>query len=79
MIDTGEKDSTKEQMLEEGGLDSTEEGFMRGYSEDESVLECGECGSAIREDKVVKEIDGEKHVFCSKECAAEFEECMGEN
>ncbi len=78
-IDDGERDSTEEQMLEQGGLDSTEEGFMKGYAEDDDVIECEECGSAIDEDKkVVKEIEGENHNFCSKECAKEYEESIGE-
>lgn len=66
-------DST-EKVLEEG-LESSEEGFMRGYSDEEEVKECAECGSAVSEEKKVeKEVDGEKIVFCSESCANEFEE-----
>ncbi|MBI2112829.1 hypothetical protein HYT52_04800 [Candidatus Woesearchaeota archaeon] len=76
----GDKDATEEQMVESGGLDSSEEGFLKGYSEDEDVDECAECGSACPEDKkVVKEFDGESYSFCSKQCAKEFEESLGES
>ncbi|MFH1276326.1 MAG: hypothetical protein ABIH82_04410 [Candidatus Woesearchaeota archaeon] len=73
----GEKDATEEQMVESGGLDSHEEGFLKGYSEDDEVIECAECGSACPEEKkVVKEIGEETYTFCSKQCADEFEESI---
>ncbi|MBI2665246.1 hypothetical protein HYX12_01330 [Candidatus Woesearchaeota archaeon] len=73
----GEKDDTEEQMVDAGGLDSSEEGFIKGYAEDEEVTECAECGVAVREEKkVVKEFDGESYTFCSKECAKDFEESV---
>ena len=68
-----EADST-EKVLEDG-LESSEEGFMRGYSNEEETLECAECGSAVEEEKkIMKEVDGEAVVFCSESCADEFEE-----
>ncbi|MBU0456869.1 MAG: hypothetical protein ABH824_01695 [Nanoarchaeota archaeon] len=73
-----ETDNTDEQMLDQGGIESSEEGFMKGYSDEEEVEECSECGSAIEEDKkVVREIDGERYSFCSKTCADDFEESVG--
>ena len=74
----GEHDETKEQMLEQGEIDSSEEAFMRGYSEDEEVEECAECGAAIHEKKVVKTIEEEPRIFCSEICAKEYEESLGE-
>jgi hypothetical protein len=74
----GEHDETKEQMLEEGEIDSSEEAFMRGYSEDEEVEECAECGAAIHEKKVAKVIEEEPRTFCSDLCAKEYEESLGE-
>jgi len=69
----GDEDST-EKVLEES-LESSEEGFLRGYSDEEEVGECAECGSAVNEEnRIEKEIDGEQVVFCSKMCAEEFEE-----
>lgn len=62
-------------ILEQDGLESSEEGFMQGYSSDDEVEECSECGSAIEEDgRVTKEVDGELQKFCSKNCLEEFEE-----
>tara|TARA_Y100000310_G_C20486944_1_gene717330 strand:- start:75 stop:344 length:270 start_codon:yes stop_codon:yes gene_type:complete len=74
----GEQDATEEQMLDQDGLDSAEEGFMKGYSEDDEVIECSECGSAVSDEKkIVKEIEGEKVTFCSETCAKEYEESLG--
>jgi len=73
----GEKDATEEQLVDAGGLDSTEEGFIKGYADDDEVIECAECGSAVREDKkIVKEINSESYTFCSKGCAQDFEESI---
>lgn len=58
--------------------EESEEGFMDGYSEDEEVEECAECGSAVeQETKVTRKVEGEDYVFCSKKCADEFEESIG--
>lgn len=70
-----EKDHSEGQVSDEGSLESSEEGFMEGYANDEEVEECTECGLAIDgEKKVVREIEGEQLVFCSKACADEYEE-----
>ena len=62
----------------EGDSDTPEDGFLKGYSEDEEVEECAECGGAVGEEKkVAKEIEGESYVFCSKHCKEEFEESFG--
>ena len=62
----------------EGEVDTPEEGFLKGYSEDEEVQECAECGGAVGEEKkVAKEIEGESYTFCSKHCKEEFEESFG--
>ena len=71
-------ETAEEEWSDQGG-DSSEEGFQKGYSEEEKVLECAECGAAVREEKkFLKEIEGEEYVFCSKMCAQEFEESVGE-
>ena len=58
-------------------VDSSEDGFMQGYLDEEETQECVECGAAVREDKkTVREIENETYVFCSKGCADEFEESM---
>lgn len=69
--------ANSKRILEQDGLESTEEGFMKGYSDEDVVEECAECGSAIDEEgKVAKELDGDMYRFCSKSCCEEFEENM---
>ena len=74
-----ETTETQEEEWSDQGGDGSEEGFHKGYSEEEKVLECAECGTAVREEKkLVKQIEGEEYTFCSAVCAKEFEESMGE-
>ncbi len=73
IADTGE--SKKEQFIEEDDLESS---FMKGYTEDEKIDECAECGSAINDEKkLVREIEGEEYAFCSDLCEKEFKESIG--
>ncbi|MBT4651204.1 TRASH domain-containing protein [Candidatus Woesearchaeota archaeon] len=67
-------DPSEAQLLEEGGISPEEEAFMRGYSGDEDAAECDECGSTIKEKKVIKDIGGESYRFCCEDCAKEFAE-----
>lgn len=61
-----------DESFEEGSI---EEGFMRGYEDDDDICECAECGMTFDcEKKVEREIDGETLVFCSQDCANEYEE-----
>ncbi len=76
-VPEGEADATEEQLVDAGELDSSEEGFIKGYSTDEEVIECDECGSAVPEGKkLVKNINNEERVFCSHNCAQEYEESL---
>ncbi|PIN74407.1 hypothetical protein COV20_00065 [Candidatus Woesearchaeota archaeon CG10_big_fil_rev_8_21_14_0_10_45_16] len=78
MIDEFEYD--KVDNPEEGTVqeEEQEDGFMRGYLDEEDVKECAECGAAINEEKeVVKEIEEETYHFCSEACAKEFEDTIG--
>ncbi|HIJ11050.1 TPA: hypothetical protein HA278_03250 [Candidatus Woesearchaeota archaeon] len=55
-----------------------EDGFMRGFMEDENVATCSECDAALDDEhSVKKELDGEMHGFCSDACLKEYEESMG--
>ena len=54
-----------------------EEGFMKSYDDDEEVTECAECGTAIKGKAHHRVLEGDKHTFCSKDCADEFEESVG--
>ena len=56
--------------------DPAKDGFMEGYLDDEKVHECAECGSAIRDKGIQKEIDSEKLIFCSQICVEEYEESL---
>ncbi|HLD79249.1 MAG TPA: hypothetical protein VJA18_01690 [Candidatus Nanoarchaeia archaeon] len=70
-----DEDTDSTEKVLEDSLESSEEGFMRGYSDEEEADECAECGSAVSEEKKIeKEVDGEKLTFCSVSCADEFEE-----
>lgn len=70
-----DEDTDSTEKVLEDSLESSEEGFMRGYSNEDETDECAECGSAVSEEKrIEKEVDGEKLAFCSEACAAEFEE-----
>ena len=70
-----EETTSKEQSLDEDDLEAS---FMKGYIEEEEIVECSECGSAIAEEgKITKKIEGEEYAFCSELCAKEFVETMG--
>jgi len=72
-----DKDSTSEQMVDQGGLDSSEEAFMKGYAEEDEVIECAECGSGIEDDKkIVEVVDEETLTFCSQSCADDYKESI---
>ena len=68
----GEEDLSEEPTLEQGALDTSEEGFMKGYMDDDDGKECAECEDALRAEFIEKVIDGEKHLFCSELCAQEY-------
>lgn len=71
------EEETSEETTKEEEVDSSEDGFMKGYLDEDEAPECVECGAAVREErKIVREIDGETYVFCSGNCADEFEESM---
>jgi len=74
-----EENIGEEGTTEDGIVSSEEEGFMKGYTEEDEVPACEECGSAIHSKPIKKIIDGEEHIFCCDACAREFEESLGEN
>ncbi|MBR9683214.1 hypothetical protein GOV03_01620 [Candidatus Woesearchaeota archaeon] len=79
MVFEGEadRDPSEEELLDEDGISTEEEAFMRGYSDEDEEVTCAECGIAIQGEHLTKEISGENHKFCSKDCVQEFEEGMG--
>ncbi|MBI2572508.1 hypothetical protein HYV86_01500 [Candidatus Woesearchaeota archaeon] len=67
----------EEVSVEEDEISSQEDGFMRGYNDEEVSKECAECGAAVQEEKaILKEIEGENYTFCSRTCAQDFEDSM---
>ena len=65
------KEERKEQ-LEEDVINSTEAGFMEGYS-DTKLIECNSCNKQFDFEKAIeKEINGTTYTFCSKKCADLF-------
>jgi hypothetical protein len=67
----GEEKQTQEE-------EQPEDGFMRGFMEDEDVDTCSECGAALDEEhSVKKELEGETHGFCSNACLKEYQESVG--
>ncbi len=72
------EEETEEKKKGEEEVDSSEDGFMQGYLDEEEAPECVECGAAVREEKkVVREVESETYVFCSENCANEFKESVG--
>jgi hypothetical protein len=72
-------ENQEEPSIEDGAVDSNEEAFMKGYNDDEKIEECEECGEALNPDnRLVQVIDEEQHIFCSKTCAKEYEESIGD-
>ncbi len=76
IFDDGIEEREDEGTVEDDMISSEEEGFLRGYEEEEEVLTCEECGVAIHGTPCVKVIAGETHRFCSEECAEEFAESI---
>ena len=61
---------------EEDDASDDDEEVLDHFEKHEDVYECAECGVALTDKKVMRKIDGEKHKFCSEECADEFEESI---
>ena len=78
MEDTYDEETNVEEETSTDVEDTDDEGFMKGYTNDEEVEECAECGAAIKDKKkkVTREMEGEEYPFCSKSCADDFEESM---
>lgn len=57
---------------DDGEVSSEEEGFMKGFEDEDETIECAECGCAVHEEAVRKVIDGETMTFCSDVCAQDY-------
>ena len=61
-------------LRDEGQISDWEAGFMEGASGGGSGAKCRKCGKIFTDgDKVLeRDIDGERHLFCSDECVKSF-------
>ncbi len=68
----------REEVLDEEGINPTEEGVMEGYEagEGEHLSVCDHCGRILKgpEGIVEAEYDEKMYRFCSDKCAGKFEE-----
>jgi len=72
-----DKDIYDEEVLEEeleaDEIDDIEEGFMKGYDDEEDLMKCAKCKRLVSEENgVEREINNENYVFCSQNCAKLF-------
>lgn len=77
--ETFEEDLEAENNNDDGLIEEEEddEGFSKGYAEEDEADECAECGVTLRhKKKITKSIEGEEYIFCSEDCAKDFEESM---
>ncbi len=74
VFDAEPEEHEPEGTVEDDMVSSEEEAFMQGYSKEEKIITCDECGVAIHGKPLVKVMDGESYKFCSEECAVEFAE-----
>ena len=74
---TNEGENAEEKFsAEDGEISSEEEGFIKGFEDEEEAEECAECGSAMHEEIVTKIIDGEAVKFCGNACATDYEDSI---
>jgi len=61
---------SRDQQEEDAEITPAEEGFMKGY-DDDNASTCATCGLVIveKEGAVQKEIEGKEVMFCSQHCA----------
>ncbi|MBD3309703.1 hypothetical protein GF351_00635 [Candidatus Woesearchaeota archaeon] len=63
----------REKLVEDDEIEPAEEGFMEGAEEKGEMAKCENCGKILDTDDkssiVERELDGEKHWFCSEKCA----------
>ncbi|MFC1728330.1 hypothetical protein ACFLZ7_02605 [Nanoarchaeota archaeon] len=63
----------REELIEEGEISPTEEGFMKGAEGLGKEGHCANCDKMLKEDSTIEtEIDGERYLFCSDHCVEEF-------
>ena len=67
------EDEFLEEAMEADEIDDLEEGFMKGYDDEEALVKCAKCKRLVAEANAVeKEIKSETYIFCSPQCAKNF-------
>ena len=67
------QEGREELMENEDEITDVDEGFMKGYEEEEKLSECGQCNKVLENNVVEREFNDELLRFCSSECASEYE------
>lgn len=69
------QESSREELIdEEDEITDLDEGFMKGYQEDEKMAICQNCKKVLAEEVVERDYDGETYRFCCEQCADKFDE-----
>ena len=67
------EDEFLEEAMEADEINDLEEGFMKGYDDEEELVKCAKCKRLVTEANAIeKEINNETYVFCSQQCAKTF-------
>ena len=62
-----------QQLRDEGQLSDWEAGFMQGAAGQGKGAKCRKCGDLFTDNTPLeRDIDGERHLFCSNKCAEKF-------
>ncbi len=72
--DDADVDKADDNLVDE---EEEDEAFTKGYAEEDEAEECAECGITLKhKKKITKSIESEEYVFCSEDCAKDFEESL---
>jgi hypothetical protein len=66
------EDEFQEYVEDEDSL--SEEAMLEDFEAEDEVEECAECGAAVREKGVKRDMKDENLDFCSEACADDYEE-----
>ncbi|MBI2144911.1 hypothetical protein HYU18_01170 [Candidatus Woesearchaeota archaeon] len=68
------EEEEREKEEEDDQISPTEDAFMEGYEEEETVAECSNCKKSLLEMKktLEREFKGKHYRFCSEKCARSY-------
>ena len=61
-----------EELEESDEIDEVEEGFMKGYNEENLVAECANCKKILNDKFIEEKVSDKVYRFCSERCANKF-------